>query len=165
MNKDANVYSAMQKDAPYATYKKVILGKASVKVINPFSESPEEHILEGNPGKNDSGCFVDVWSIEGDMFFQKANALLLKQGVLVAYDRESKPLVVDINEYNVMNDKELYELLKAPFFSLEAALNKMDSEAPVQRMLVIAEQEEISAKRIGHIESRLSELQELSLQA
>lgn len=163
MNKDAKVYSAMQKDAPYATYKKVILGKASVKVINPFSENPEEHILEGNPGKNDKGCFVDVWSVEGDMFFQKMNELLLKQGVLVSYDRESKPLVVDINEYNVMDDKELFELLKAPFFSLEAALNKMDSEAPVQRMLVIAEQEEISSKRIGHIEARLAELQELSL--
>jgi hypothetical protein len=165
MNKDAKVYSAMQKDAPYTTYKKVILGKASVKVINPFSENPEEHILEGNPGQNDEGCFIDVWSVEGDMFFQKQNALLLKQGVLVKFDREQNPMVAEVNEYNIMDDEQLYELLKAPFFSLEAALNKMDSEAPVQRMLVIAEQEEVSSKRIGHIEARLAELQEISLQA
>lgn len=163
MNKDANVYSAMQKDAPYATYKKVILGKASVKVINPFSENPEEFILEGNPGKDDEGCFVDVWSIEGDMFFQKLNARLLKQGVLVPYDRVKKPLVVDVNEYNVLSDEELFELLKAPFFSLEAALNKMTSEAPVQRMLIIAEQEELSEKKTRHITARLQELQEISL--
>lgn len=163
MNKDAKVYSAMQKDAPFTTYKKVILGKASVHVINPFSENPEEHILEGNPGKNEDGCFVDVWSVEGDMFFQKMNALLLKQGVLVKYDREAKPLVSDVNEYNVMEDEELFDLLKAPFFSLEAALGKMTSEAPVQRLLAIAEQEEISEKKTKHIIARLQELQEISL--
>jgi hypothetical protein len=165
MNKDANVYSAMQKDAPYATYKKVILGKASVKVINPFSENPEEHILEGNPGKNDDGCFVDVWSVEGDMFFQKQNALLLKQGVLVKFDREQNPLVAEVNEYNIMDDEQLFELLEAPFFTLRAALEKMDSEAPVQRLLVIAEEEELSEKKIKHVKSRLQELQEISLQA
>lgn len=153
----------MQNDAPYATYKKVILGKASVKVINPFSENPEEHILEGNPGKNDKGCFVDVWSVEGDMFFRSMNEDLLSHGVIVPYDRVSKPLVSAVNEYNIMSDEELFELLNSPFFKLEAALSKMDSEAPVQRILVIAEQEEKSEKILNHIKSRLQELQEQSL--
>jgi hypothetical protein len=163
MNKDANVYSAMQKDAPYATYKKVILGKASVKVINPFTENLQELILEGNPGKNDKGCFIDVWSVEGDMFFQNMNEDLLSHGVMVKYDRESKPLVSTVNIFNILTDEELFDLLQKPFFSLEAALGKMTSEAPVQRILVIAEQEEKSEKIINHIKSRLQELQELSL--
>ena len=165
MNKDSKMYSAMQTDNPYATYKKVILGKASVKVINPFSEHPEEIILEGNPGKNDEGCFVDVWSLEQDMFFQRMNVTLIKQGVLVPYDRVAKPVIQEVNKYNVMTDEELYELLTAPFFSLSNALEKMDSEAPVQRLLSMAEMEDLSEKKINHIKSRLQELQETSLLA
>jgi len=157
------MYSAMQSDNPYATYKKVILGKASVKVINPFSENPEEIILEGNPGKNEEGCFIDVWTLEQDMFFQRINETLIKQGVIVPYDRVSKPIVKTVNEYNVKTDEELYEILTAPFFTLSNALEKMDSEAPVQRLLSIAEDEEMSEKKINHIRQRLAELQGVSV--
>lgn len=163
MNKDSQMYSAMQSDNPYATYKKVILGKASVKVINPFSENPEEVILKGNPGKNEEGCFIDVWSLEQDMFFQRINETLIKQGVLVPYNREAKPIIKTVNEYNVKTDEELYELLTEPFFTLKAALEKMDSEAPVQRLLRIAEDEEMSEKKIKHIRARLAELQGVSV--
>ena len=163
MNKDAKVYAAMQSDTPHATYKKVILGTAAVKVINPFSGNPEEHILKGTPGKNEEDCFVDVWSLEEDMFFQKINAHLLKQGVLVPYDRESKPLVAEINEFNILNDDELFDLLNSPFFKLEKGLNAMDSEAPVQRMIIMAEQEEKSEKLMTHLRARLQEIQETNL--
>ena len=46
---------------------------------------------------------------------------------------------------------------------MEAVLNAMDSEAPVQRMLTMAEQEEKSEKIMNHLRARLQEIQETSL--
>ena len=45
----ADVFSAMQTDKPHAVYKKTILGKVFVTVLNPFDESPEGILLQGNP--------------------------------------------------------------------------------------------------------------------
>ena len=162
MNDDINskVYAAMQTGKPYKTYKKTILGKASVKILNPFSQKPEEVILQGNPKKNEEGCFVDVWSEMEDVFLKRSNVSHIKRGVLIPFDRESTKLEPDVNKYNVLTDEELYDLLSNPFFKLQNALNKMTSPAPVYRLLSLAEEEEKSVKIVNAIKGRLAEIQE-----
>jgi hypothetical protein len=91
------------------------------------------------------------------------NARHMREGVLIPHDREKAPVEEEINEFNVMTDDELYELVNSPFFKLQNALNKMTSQAPVQRILTIAEGEEKSEKILNTIRGRLSELQELEL--
>ena len=61
-NMTMEVVSAMAAEKPYKTYKKTILGKVAVKVFNPLTQKPEEVIIQGNPAKNESSCYIDVWS-------------------------------------------------------------------------------------------------------
>ena len=155
------VVSAMAAEKPYKTYKKTILGKVAVKVFNPLTQRPEEILMQGDPAKNEQGCFIDVWSKQENVYLKRMNSRHMREGILIPYDREKKPVKEEVNEFNIMTDDELYELINSPFFKLQNALNKMTSQAPVQRVLTIAEQEEKSEKIMKVIRARLAELQEL----
>jgi hypothetical protein len=156
-----DVVAAMAEERPYKTYKKTILGKVAVKVYNPLKQAPEEVILQGDPSKNDKGCFVDVWSEQENVYLKRMNERHMREGVLLLIEREALPVIEDVNEFNVMTDEELNEVLNSPFFTLRNALNKMTSEAPVQRLITLAEEQEKSEKILQEIRARLAELQEL----
>lgn len=158
-----NVYSAMQTGSPYKTYRKTILGRVYVRYFDPFLNKPDDKLMSGNPAANEEGCFFDVWSEQEDAFFKRMNANHLKDGVLIPYDRAKQPVTVEVNKYNVMTDEELDELLNSPFFTLQSALNKMTSPAPVYRLKVIAEAEEKSKRLIEVIDARLAELEQIEL--
>ena len=160
-NLSMEVVSAMSAEKPFKTYKKTILGKVAVKVFNPLTQRPEELILKGNPSKNEPGCFIDVWSEQENVYLKRMNSRHMREGVLIVVDREKVPVEEEVNEFNVLTDDELYELLNSPSFKLQNALKKMTSQAPVQRLLTIAEQEEKSEKIMDNIRGRLAELQEL----
>jgi hypothetical protein len=85
----------------------------------------------------------------------------MREGILIPFDRDKTPVEEEVNKYNVLTDDELYGLLNSPFFKLRNALNKMTSQAPVLRLITMAEQEEKSEKILKEIRGRLSELQEL----
>jgi hypothetical protein len=160
-NLSMDVVSAMSAEKPYKTYKKTILGKAAVKIFNPLTQKPEELLLQGNPSKNEKGCFVDVWSEQENVFLKRMNERHMREGILIPFDRDKTPVEEEVNKYNVLTDDELYGLLNSPFFKLRNALNKMTSQAPVLRLITMAEQEEKSEKILKEIRGRLSELQEL----
>ena len=158
----STIYSAMQTGIPYKSYRKTILGKVEVKYLDPFEEKIGVILLQGHPNHNDETCFIDMWSEKEDAFFKKINANHIKNGVIIPFNRASIP-VAESNPYNVLTDEELFDLLNNPFFKLQQARNKMTSQAPVYRLLTIAESEEKSEKIINHIKARLSELQEHEL--
>jgi hypothetical protein len=160
-NLSMEVVSAMSAEKPHKTYKKTILGKVAVKVFNPLTQNPEELMLKGDPSKNEKGCFVDVWSEQEDVYLKRMNSRHMREGVLIVIDREKVPVEEEINKFNVLTDEELYDLLNSPFFKLQNALNQMTSQAPVQRLITMAEQEEKSEKIMDNIRARLAELQEL----
>ena len=163
---DAQTFSAMQTGNPFKTYKKTILGKVYVKIIDPFKADQgveSDVMLHGDPRRNDEGCFVDVWTEKEDVYLRRMNPSHFKEGVLIAYDRTRHPVESDVNPFNVMTDEELFELLNSPFFKLQNAYNKMTSPAPVMRLLDMAHQEEKSEKIIRALEGRLSELQKVEL--
>ena len=161
---DVQTYSAMQIGSPFRTYKKTILGKVYVKILDPFRAEqgvPSDIMLQGDPRRSDEGCFVDVWSEKEDVYLRRMNPSHFKEGVLISYDRTKHPVESDVNPFNVMTDEELFELLNSPFFKLQNAYNKMTSQAPVMRLLDMARQEEKSEKIIRALEGRLEELKKV----
>lgn len=160
---DPTVFSAMQVGIPYKTYKKTILGRVEVQYLDPFKRLPASTILKGDPTKNDEGCFIDVWSEQEDVFFKKANLALIKSGQIIQFDRSKLSGEPEINPYHVMSDEEIIEILNKPFFTLQQALNKITAEAPLVRILELAEKEEKSSKILNIIKGRLAEVQENNL--
>jgi hypothetical protein len=154
---DTAVYSAMQAGKPFKTYRKTILGQVYVKVLNPFSGTPEGVILKGRDGEETT--MVDVWSVQEDMFFKKQNRKQFQGGFVIEYERPTVEAVSEEEKYNTLPDDQLVELLSSKFIALQNALNKMTSPAPVYRMLKMAQDMEKSDKIIAHIRARLSELQ------
>jgi hypothetical protein len=165
MENEAQIYAAMQTGTPLATYKKTILGKVEVKILDSFRGVPTSVILEGNPTINSEGCFIDAWSEKEDVYIKRMNTNHLKSGVLISWNRSTQPAAPEGNPFNQLSDEELFELINSPFFKLQNAMNKMDNSAPVSRLLAIAEQEDKSEKLVKAIRGRLAELQEMELNA
>lgn len=152
---DAKVFSAMQTGQPYKSYKKTILGKLSVTVLNPFNNEVNVVLLEGDSNNPDS--VLDVWTEKEDAFFKRMNRRSLETGRIIPFVRkeevESEPKVEQ------MSDEEIAALIKKPFLSLQTILNKTESEAFVFRILTAAREAEKSEKFISAIEARLGEIQ------
>ena len=156
MNKlNSEIFSAMQTGKPLVSYKKTILGKAYVTVLNPFSGTPEGRILYGD----DEDAIVDIWSEKEKAFFLRMNKNHFKSGVIIEYERPEKEEITEEEKYNSLPDEEMKKLLSSRFFTLQAALNKMTSAAPVYRLLQLAEELEKSEKVVAAIKARLSELE------
>jgi hypothetical protein len=158
--RDQDIFSAMQDGEPIARYKKTILGRVHVTVLNEFSDEPEEKILMGNPEKQADleTSSIEVWTPKADSFFRKINRKHFDAGRIVKMKGE-KAKVVREPSPNEITDEEIEELLNSPFLALKARLDKFTDEAPVFRLLNMSRELEKSEKLIKHIEQRLSELQ------
>jgi len=155
-----DVISAMQTGQPYKTYVKTILAKVQVNILNPFSGKPELKLLTGDPRRPTEDSLVKLWSETEYQYFINYNKKHIKDGTLILYKpKKSQPKKED--NINSMDDEELEKLLNSRFFSLQQTLNKFTSEAPVFRLLTLAEEMEKSDKIIAVIKARLSELQEI----
>lgn len=156
MSENLDVFSAMQTEAPYKTYKKTILGKVYVVTIDPFSGQPIGVMLHGDPKKGDTDAYIDMWSVQDDMFFKKANRVHFERGVIIESERKVEP--VKENSYEQATDEELTGILKLKFLALQSKLNKITSTAVLFRLLGIAEELEKSAAIMNAIKARLADL-------
>jgi hypothetical protein len=155
-----DIYSKMQTDAPYKTYKKTILGKVYLTVINPFSGEPEGIIVSGDPKKNEG--LIDIWDIKQDMFFRRSNKRQFEMGNIIEYKRpiEEQPKEREIESYS---DEELKEVINQKFMALQHTVNKIKTETVLIRMIDLAREMEKSEKIIKVFEARLAELQQVGL--
>lgn len=157
---DIDVFTAMQEGDPVASYRKTVLGKVYVTVLNVFSKEPEMVQLYGQPGEPKS--IISVWSIPEDIFFQRSNRRLLEKGSVIRVDlpkRADLPAPATPVSLEQSSDEVLRQLVNSRFKALEAALNKTGSEALVYRLLTLAQEEEKSEKIINAIKLRLTEIQ------
>jgi len=152
------IFEAMQEGRPYKTYRKSILSKLRVWVLNPFSGEADEKIISGQPGEEST--LINLWSTKEDVFFKRMNKYHFEKGYLIEV-KAPAPKLSEEEFYNALSDEKLDELLNSPFKKFEAAMNKMTSVAPLNRLLALAEEQEKSDKLVGHIKARLSEIQEL----
>jgi len=152
------VFSNMQTGKPYKSYKKTILAKIYVQVLDPFLETPMGLILETN-SKFPEKEIVDIWSEKEDVFFKRTNKRQFDEGNLIVY---VKPLEENkepkIESYS---DEQLTEIVNSKFLTLQSILNKVETETVLLRMIALAKTEEKSVKIIGAIEARLSEINRL----
>ncbi len=151
-------FAAMQDGKPLKRYRKTILGKVCVVVLNPFSGKPEEIILEGNPNKASDldTLTVDIWDIQQDQFFIRFNKNHFNSGTIEEFGVE---VVLEQPSPNVISDDEIREALNKPFLALKALLNKFTEVVPVYRTLAIAEELEKSEKILNYIRGRSAELE------
>lgn len=157
MNKqyDPAVFAAMQVGDPVATYQKTVISNVVVRVLNPFNGEPEELILVGKPGSPDSQ--VNTWSVPEDVFFKRMNRVHFESGKVIRIDakRSEEPTVI----VEQSSDEEVLKLVNSKFSALQSILQKTESEAFVNRLLLAARQEDKSERIIKAIETRLSEIQ------
>jgi hypothetical protein len=156
---DLTIFSAMQEGTPYGTYQKTILAKVHVTVLNPFSKEPEGLILSGEPGSDSS--LVRTWDIKEDVFFKRINKRHFEQGTIIPFKAKHVEKPVDMLEQST--DEDLDTMLDQPFYSLQSALNKTESEALVSRILAIARKKDKSEKIIANIQKRLAEIQSIKV--
>ena len=148
---DYDTYSAMQADAPLAIYRKTIIGKVAVTVLNPFSNAPEGLILVSN-GED---SYVKLWDNKQLSFFERANRDHLKNGRLQRVEQVPTPQPSP----NIVTDEELDELLAGHYKTLQSKVKTFTSEAPVLRLLNRARELEKSEKLIKYLEGVVAEIQ------
>lgn len=154
-NLDSAIFSAMQAGNPLATYRKTILAKVFINILNPFSGNPEGIILYGDP-KNDESARIDTWSEKEDLFFRRMNKNHFTNGTLLKIERETTPEVRTVEQYS---DMELGELLRLKYYSLQSKLGEIESAPVLMRLVDIAREQEKSEKIIKTLEARLSEIE------
>jgi len=157
-----DAFAKMQTGNPVAVYKKAILGKVEVSVVNPFNGVPESIILQGNPSKNSEGCFVEAWSQKEEVFFERQNKSLFKQGYLVKLEAKVKPQPKGeaVKSYEEYSREVIEGIVTAPFMKFKKDLNEIDSEPVLYRVLTVAEELERPEKTMVHIRQRLTEVQQ-----
>lgn len=153
------VFAAMQNETPHKTFKKVVISKVALNVINPFTREPEVLILEGDPNKNDPNCFLDVWSTEELMFVKKMNKSLFDKGFILEVEREEVKGPTETELLNAASDETLYNILNSKWLALVASLNKITSIVTLQRLLTMAKEEDKSEKTIDAIRARMFEVE------
>lgn len=154
---DTRIYSLMQTDEPFKSYKKTILARLQVFLINPFTRNIESMIVEGNPhGDTAEDCIIDVWDEMEDAYFTKANRVHFQDGSLIPYKRKAKKKEKSVNE---VTDEELEKILHMKYFGFKKRIHDFTAVAPVFRALEMAKEADISDKYVTEIENKLSELQ------
>lgn len=150
------LYSAMNTGNPYKSYKKTIIGKVFVTVLDQFSDTPTGVILEGDPKKGDMGTVIDVWSEKEDVFFRRMNFNHLNTGTMIPYSRVE---VKEEKKVEQSTDEELKVLLSNKFFALQSKINGIDTIPVLARMLDMARDMGKSEKITKLIEARITEIQ------
>jgi hypothetical protein len=152
---DPRVFSNMQTGNPVATYKKTILGKVFVTVLDPFSHQPVGMLLEGEKGAPTES--IDVWSDMEDMFFRRSNKKNLELGMIIKITRsESKEEKRTIEQYS---DEELKEVINMKYLGFQKVLSAITSVAVALRLEQLSIDMEKSEKIVTAIRAKVAELQ------
>lgn len=151
-----DTYSAMQTGVPYKIYKKVILGRVYLDVLNPFSKKPDGIILQGDPRSNEKGCFLKIWSPQEDVYLHNQNESHFTRGTIAEME---KPMDNSVKQFGNYSEDDVAELVNSHHIKFQNELNKIDSEAFLFRILTKAKELDKSEKIIAKIEARLAEVQ------
>lgn len=160
-NTESAIFSAMQTEKPYKSYRKTILGQVYVKILNPFNTNEQQGLILSGEDNTADEAIMQVWTPKEDQFLRSMNKKHFELGYLVLYNEPEVREISEEEKFNTLDDKALTKLANSKWFTLQAGLNKMTSEAPIYRTLKIAEELDKSEKVINLIKGRLSEVQML----
>lgn len=153
-----SVYSSMTEGEPYKIYRKTILGKVEVKVLDPFDETKVIYVLlTGNPDASNGKSLVELWTPMQHIFFLRNNEAFLENGTVIEEKvARKKPEIKQT--VNNLSDAELEDIVKN-YKKLASALEDMTSINAVSRTLHMANKMERPVKTIELIEKKLSFMQ------
>ena len=146
-----DIYSAMQADKPMAIYRKTILAKVGITVLNPFSGQPEGVILYGDGDES----YVKLWDVKQLSFFERVNKDHIRSGRIQKVETVPEPEPSP----NIITDAEIDELLAGHYKTLQSKVRTFTDDAPVVRILNRARELEKSDKLIKYLESAIATLQ------
>lgn len=152
-----DVFDSLQEGSPpFASYKKAIVGKVLVRVLDPIRMAPEEVILHGDPEIGEiNDIVIKVWSPAEDRYLKRHNRAHLERGVLVPFT------VGDEEEFvvNQISDEDIELVLQKPFFALKNKLDEFTSSVPVRRFLIMAEKMNRPVGTINYIKGVLEKME------
>ncbi len=148
-------FAQMQTGEPLAVFKKTHIGKAVVRLIDPFTEQPTETILHGMSGERST--FVEVWTEREYMYFLRANKVHLDSGAVVEHKGEIDNQIV--MSFNNLPDDEMETLIGSKFFTLKSSVEQMTTEAPLLRLITLGEEANKPEKTMQFLRERLSLIQ------
>lgn len=146
------VQESMHEGKPYATYKKTVLGRVVVRLLDPIRLIEIEEVLSGDPNDNPESAVVNVWSSSEDKYLKRNNKPHLEDGTLIPCE----PSDMEIDDLNQISDEDVEELLSQPFFSMKNRLDTFTSTVPVRRFLHMAEKMNRPVKTLDYIKQVLS---------
>lgn len=150
---DYDIFSAMQEGRePLARFRKTIVGKVHVTALNPFSDTPEGVLLEGDAEKS----YIELWDAKQLVFFTRMNEKHLQAGRIVRMEKTPEPPPPSPNQ---LTDEEIDELLEGKFLPLKHKVEKFTDAAPVLRLINRARELEKSEKIIKFLEERIAQLE------
>lgn len=149
------VHEVMQEGKPYATYKKTVLGRVVVRLLDPIRLIEIEEVLSGDPNDNPDSAMVNVWSSSEDKYLRRNNKPHLEDGTLIS----CVPNEMEIDDLNQIADEEIEELLSQKFFSMKNRIDTFTSTIPVRRFLHMAEKMNRPIKTLDYIKQVLSEME------
>lgn len=150
---DYDLFSAMQAgQEPIARYQKTIVGKVHVVALNPFSDSPEGVLLEGD-GKD---SYIELWDAKALVFFERMNRSHIEAGRVVKMEKTPQPPPISPNQ---VTDEEIDNLLEGKFVTLKSRVTKFTDVAPAMRLLNRARELEKSEKLIKYLEETIAQLE------
>jgi len=151
---DPRTFSQMQAGTPIASYKKTILGKVFISVLDPFSGNPVGMLLEGRHGTDTE--VIDVWSEVEDLYFKRANKRQLETGAVIKVKREEK---VEEKTIEQSSDEELKAVINQRYAAFQKTLSSIASEAVLYRMQDLAEEMDKSERILTSIKAKLADVQ------
>jgi hypothetical protein len=154
----SEIFRSQEDGEPEKVYKKVIVGKVALRVIDNFTGEKAEVLIVGDPDNTDPDDLeISLWTPMEVRYFEKANKGLIEAGSIVEVSKKSK---FEVDRVNALDDKALKELSHSRYFTLVSRLDEITSETTLQRLLKIAEEENRPAKTLNVIKGKLEELQQ-----
>lgn len=143
---------------PAKVYRKVIVGKVCVKMLDPFSGQSTEVLIEGDPKTTSPADLeISLWTSPEVRFFEKLNRGLIENGSLVVAEGKTED---PVDFTNALSDEELEALVTDRFFTFKKALLEITSETTAQRILKAAERMNRPVATMNLIRDHIESLQQ-----
>jgi hypothetical protein len=158
---NVKVYEAMQEGEPLAIFRKTVLSKVVVTVLDPFSDQPIALVLSGKPNDpQNEQCYVKIYTTKQLVFFNNMNKRLLETGIVIRDDNFlKKSQTLESKPYEQYTDDELYdEILSKPYGAFAKVVAKINNPVVINRLLVLAEGTNKSHKIVELLQNKLAEL-------
>ena len=138
-------------------YRKAIVGKVCVKLLDQYTGKQVEVLLTGEPGKAlMEDIEVSLYTKMEVNYFERQNRGLIERGSLILVSEEGN---TPVRMENAISDEQITELLTGTYTVLAAAIKKISSVTTLNRILKVAEDLNRLIKTINLIKSQIEKVQ------